>query len=86
MDYGLIAAAILAALSAGGVAYALLYPLLSGEARAEKRRKEFASPVAMRATGDRDAQNLARRGQVAQSLKEIENREKARSTRSPAGR
>lgn len=80
MDYGLIAAAILAALSAGGVAYALLYPLLSGEARAEKRRKEFASPVAMRATGDRDAQNLARRGQVAQSLKEIENREKARST------
>ncbi len=80
MDYGLIAAAILAALSAGGVAYALIYPALSGQARAEKRRKEFASPVAMRTTGDRDAQNLARRGQVAQSLKEIENREKARST------
>lgn len=80
MDYGLIAAAVLAALSAGGVAYALVYPALSGQARAEKRRKEFASPVALRAAGDRDAQNLARRGQVAQSLKDIENREKARST------
>ncbi|MDU0342011.1 type II secretion system F family protein [Bosea rubneri] len=79
MDYGLIAAALLAAISAGGVAYALLYPSLSGQARAERRRKEFASPVVTRATADREAQNRAKRGQVAQSLKDIENREKARN-------
>lgn len=78
MDYGQIAAAILAALSAGGVAYALFYPSLSGQVRAEKRRRDFAGPTTMRAATDREAQGQARRGQVAQSLKDIENREKAR--------
>ncbi|WID94473.1 type II secretion system F family protein [Bosea vestrisii] len=78
MDYGQIAAAILAAISAGGVAYALFYPRLSGQARAEQRRREFAAPAAIRAAADREAQGQARRGQVAQSLKDIENREKAR--------
>lgn len=78
MDYGQIAAAILAAISAGGIAYALLYPRLSGQARAEQRRREFAAPAAIRAATDREAQSQARRGQVAQSLKDIENREKAR--------
>lgn len=78
MDYGQIAAAILAAISAGGIAYAVFYPRLSGEARAEQRRREFAAPAAVRAAADREAQSQARRGQVAQSLKDIENREKAR--------
>lgn len=78
MDYGQIAAAILAAISAGGIAYALFYPRLSGQARAEQRRREFAAPAAVRAAADREAQSQARRGQVAQSLKDIENREKAR--------
>lgn len=78
MDYGPIAAAILAAISAGGVVYALFYPRLSGQARVEKRLREFASPAATRAVADREAQSQARRGQVAQSLKDIENREKAR--------
>lgn len=79
MDYGLIAAAILAAVSAGGVAYALLYPSLSGQARVERRLREFASPLVTRSAADREAQNRAKRGQVAQSLKDIENREKARN-------
>ncbi|HEV2512724.1 type II secretion system F family protein [Bosea sp. (in: a-proteobacteria)] len=78
MDYGQIAAAILAAVSAGGITYALFYPRLSGQARAEQRRREFAAPAAVRAAADREAQSQARRGQVAQSLKDIENREKAR--------
>lgn len=78
MDYGQIAGAILAAFSAGGIAYALFYPRLSGQARAEKRLRDFASPAATRAVADRGAQNAARRGQVAQSLKDVENREKAR--------
>jgi tight adherence protein B len=54
------------------------YPRLSGQARAERRRRDFASPAATRAAADRETQGQARRGQVAQSLKDIENREKAR--------
>ena len=34
-----LAAIGLAALAAGGVAYVFLYPLLSGDAQAEKRQK-----------------------------------------------
>lgn len=77
MDLSFIAVVLLATLAAGGVTYALFYPMLSGDARAEKRRKEFAAPVAARAF-DREAQARAKRGQIAQSLKEIENRENAR--------
>jgi tight adherence protein B len=51
--------------------------MLSGQARAEKRRKEFSAPVAGRGI-DRDAQTRAKRGQIAQSLKDIEARESAR--------
>lgn len=78
MDLSFIAVIVLATLAAGGVTYALFYPMLSGQARAEKRRKEFAAPVAVRAL-DREAQARAKRGQIAQSLKEIENRENARN-------
>jgi tight adherence protein B len=78
MDLSFIAVVLLATLAAGGVTYALFYPMLSGEARAEKRRKEFAAPVAARAF-DREAQARAKRGQIAQSLKEIESRESARN-------
>ncbi|WP_420102841.1 type II secretion system F family protein [Bosea sp. (in: a-proteobacteria)] len=73
-----LAVALLAMLAVGGVAYALLYPMLSGENRAEKRRKDFASPMAVRGI-DREAQARVKRGQVAQSLKEIEQRESART-------
>ncbi len=78
MDLSFIAVVLLSTLAAGGVTYALFYPMLSGEARAEKRRKEFAAPVAARAF-DREAQVRAKRGQIAQSLKEIESRENARN-------
>ena len=78
MDLSFIAVVVLATLAAGGVTYALFYPMLSGQARAEKRRKEFATPVAARVL-DREAQTRAKRGQIAQSLKEIENRENARN-------
>jgi tight adherence protein B len=63
----------LAAIAAGGVAYALLYPLLSGEARAEKRQKALVG-----ASPDRRAERISaasRRDQVAQSLKDIEVRQ-----------
>lgn len=78
MNGSTLAVALLAMLAVGGVAYALLYPTLSGEKRAEKRRRDFTGPVTARGI-DREAQARAKRGQIAQSLKEIENRENARN-------
>ncbi|KFC70940.1 Type II secretion system protein precursor [Bosea sp. LC85] len=78
MDLSVIAVVVLATLAAGGVVYALFYPSLSGQARVEKRRKEFAAPVAVR-TVDREVQARQKRGQIAQSLKDIETRENARN-------
>jgi tight adherence protein B len=71
-----IAAAGLASLAAGAVAYVFVYPLLSGDARAEKRQKALTARGPER-RGDRASGS--RRDQVAQSLKEIEAREKARN-------
>lgn len=78
MNTSTLAVALLAMLAVGGVVYALLYPTLSGERRAEKRRKEFAGPNMVRGI-DREAPARSKRGQVAQSLKDIENRENARN-------
>ncbi len=71
-----IAAVALASIAAGGVAYVFLYPLLSGEARAEKRQKALIGKDSERRR-DRTV-TASRRDQVAQSLKDIEAREKAR--------
>ena len=62
-------AAGLVAVAAGAVAYVVLLPILSGEKRAEQRRKALANnrvSLAERAT------SASRREQVAKSLKEIE--------------
>ncbi len=64
--------------SVGAVAWVFLYPTLSGEARAEKRKQELVSTNAVERVTARTAQNN-RRESVAQSLKDIENREKART-------
>jgi tight adherence protein B len=72
-----LAVAFLAAVAAGGIAYVFIYPFLSGEMRAEKRQKALAgSPLDRR--NDRTLSAASRREQVAQSLKELENREKTR--------
>jgi tight adherence protein B len=77
VDMSSLAAVFLAAVAAGGVAWVFIYPLLSGEARAEKRQKALiGSPLDRR--NDRVVSAANRREQVAQSLKELENREKAR--------
>lgn len=77
MDNNLIAAA-LATFAVGGLAYVFLYPSLSGNARAEKRQQALMSTaIADRATGKNPG--ATRREMVAQSLKDIETRQKARS-------
>jgi tight adherence protein B len=77
MDISQFAPIILATLAAGGVAYALIYPLLSGDLRAEKRRDQLS-------TGGRGAVQAGplrnKRDQVAQSLKEVEAKQKARDS------
>ncbi len=66
---------VLIAAAAAGIAYALLYPLLSGEKRAEQRRKALApGPVSERTA--RNASTRSKRDQVAQSLKELEQKQK----------
>lgn len=73
-----LAVIFLAAIAAGGVAYVFIYPLLSGEKRAEKRKEALVSTIPER-KGDRGLSAVSRREQVAQSLKEIEKRETSKN-------
>lgn len=70
---------LLIAAAAAGLAYALLYPMLTGQARSHNRRKamnltaETMRPVRGAAAGPA----RSKRDQVAQSMKEVEQRNKA---------
>jgi tight adherence protein B len=79
LDTSQIAVVALAAVSAGCVAYALIYPYLSGDIRGEKRRKAAAKPTARRVVAGDRVDALARRKQVGDSLKELEARQKERA-------
>jgi tight adherence protein B len=74
-----IAVFFLAALAVGGVAYVFVYPILSGERKAEKRVANVAraEPAARVARG----QQRSRRDVVESTLKEFDERHK--KTRSP---
>jgi tight adherence protein B len=73
-----LAIAFLAAVSIGGLFYVFVYPILSGEAKAEKRRESFSSGAAQRRAGERIADASAtRKKAVADSLKELEEKESA---------
>jgi len=73
MKMQVLALAFLATAAIGGLAWVFLYPLLSGEKKAEGRRASIAKsePVAARQT-QRDQKS--RREQVEGSLKEVEAR------------
>ena len=59
---------------AGGF-YVLVYPYLTGEAAAEKRREQIASKSGpRRAPGERAVDAAARRKQITDSLREVEER------------
>jgi tight adherence protein B len=68
-----LALAFLAATAIGGVAWVFIYPLLSGERKAENRRASVAKsePAAARTA---DKNQRSRREQVESSLKELEQR------------
>lgn len=69
------AIAFMVAVTLGGFAWVFLYPILSGEKKAEKRRASFARPEAVARGVDR-TQQRSRREQVEESLKEVEARHK----------
>ncbi len=70
---------LLMAAAAAGIAYALIYPFLTGEKRSEARRKALQlTSDTMRPTRGSTGPVRSKRDQVAQSLKEVEDRQKAR--------
>jgi tight adherence protein B len=68
---------LLAMFAVGGAFYAVAYPLLSGEAKAEKRKAalQTRSPVA---AASRAADAAKRKKQVADSLKELDARTRSK--------
>lgn len=81
----IIAVAFMAAISVGGVGYVLLYPFLSGEARANKRMARVAGGQKGRAT--RSQANVERHGrdqrrkQMQRTLIELEENHKKKKKR-----
>jgi tight adherence protein B len=73
MNLQTLALAFLAATTVGGLAWVFIYPLLSGEKKAESRRASIArnEPAAARQT---EKTQRSRREQVEGSLKELEAR------------
>jgi tight adherence protein B len=69
-----LAFAFLAAAAIGGLAWVFLYPLLSGEKKAEHRRASVAKPEP--ASRQVDKTQRTRREQVEGSMKEVEARRK----------
>jgi tight adherence protein B len=66
----------LAAVAVAGVLFVFIYPLLSGEAKAEKRKATFLAPGTARQINEKQVDANARRKQIVDSLKEIETRNK----------
>jgi len=69
-----LALAFLAAVAIGGIAWVFLYPLLSGERKAEQRRASITRSEAVVSGSIRDQRQ--RRQQIETSLKEVEARHK----------
>jgi len=69
----------LAALAIGAVAYVLLFPYFSGERHAEKRRQSVTENRAARVARATQAEQVSnRRKAVVDTLKEIDERQKAK--------
>jgi len=76
MNLTTLAIIFLAMVATGGVAYVLIYPYLSGDARGEKRQKAIVGAEPSKRRTERTA-GVSRRDAVAQSLKDLERKEKA---------
>ncbi len=77
MDLSVLLVPLLATLTVGGLCYALLEPMISGDSQAEKRRAALQSRVPSQAVG-RGNDVARRRKQVTDSLKEIDARTRSK--------
>ncbi len=78
----MIAVVFMAALSIGGVGYVLVYPLLSGEAKANKRMQKLSSGKKGRSAQALESDGKdQRRKQVQQTLKDLEEKQKKKKQR-----
>ncbi|CAH1650465.1 Flp pilus assembly protein TadB [Chelatococcus asaccharovorans] len=68
---------VLSTVATGATTYALVFPYISSRARAAERQKTFVAPPAQRAI-ERANGAANRRDQIAQSLKDLEARQKAK--------
>jgi tight adherence protein B len=73
MSMQALALAFLVFTAIGGIAWVFIYPLLSGEKKAESRRASIARPEPT-AVGQADKSQRSRREQVEGSLKDLEAR------------
>jgi tight adherence protein B len=80
MNLQMLAIFLLATFCAGGVAWVLVYPYLSGEKEAERRMSSIAKSSVPTAKGISRALK-SRREQVESSLKDLE--ERAKKSKSP---
>jgi tight adherence protein B len=78
MKLQVLALAFLAAIAIGGVAWVFIYPLLSGEKKAENRRASVAKPEPA-AKRQADRTQRSRREQVEGTLKDLEARRQKES-------
>ena len=72
MNTHMLAFGFLAATAIGGVAWVFVYPLISGEQKAESRRASVAKPEPTARSADKNQRS--RREQVETSLKDLETR------------
>ena len=78
MGFGNFMFAALVTLAVGGVFWVFAYPLLSGDAKAEKRQASIAKAKKPGAAAERTVDLASRRKQVTESLKELENKAKGK--------
>src|SRR5216684_6560337 len=71
-----LAVFLLGAAGAGGLLWVFLYPVLSGERQAEKRKASVARPERASRAASARSPGKSRREQVEESLKELELRKK----------
>jgi tight adherence protein B len=76
VDFSRLAIAALGAVSIGGIFYVIFYSYLAGDARAEQRIKALEEPSVKL---NRATSTVNRRDQVAQTLKEIDRRDKSKN-------
>ncbi|MDR3465438.1 MAG: type II secretion system F family protein [Xanthobacteraceae bacterium] len=75
----MLALAVLAAMTVGGILWVFIYPLLSGDKQGEKRRAAFAKKEPAARGGAQDRSQRNRREQIETSIKEIEERNRKAS-------